>query len=147
MTESAPTMFPVDCVVVPLIGQLALSPAAGRMSVRLRMYTCAVPEWQVLYDSAAAESDTVCFSMASIVSQRLLLQQRRRTGQSVCEICRSFSSGAPLFAGHNRWSQIKHDKAKNDKAKSRERQTIAKEISSATQSACLTPSSPEASAC
>ncbi|GFF78015.1 probable transcriptional regulatory protein PERMA_0079 [Aspergillus lentulus] len=48
--------------------------------------------------------------MASIVSQRLLLQQRRRTGQS-----------------------IKHDKAKNDKAKSRERQTIAKEISSATQ--------------
>ncbi|GFF85289.1 probable transcriptional regulatory protein PERMA_0079 [Aspergillus udagawae] len=71
--------------------------------------------------------------MASIVNQRLLLQQRRRTGQSVCEICRSFSSGAPLFAGHNRWSQIKHDKAKNDKAKSRERQTIAKEISSATQ--------------
>ncbi|PKX95897.1 post-initiation translation factor DPC29 [Aspergillus novofumigatus IBT 16806] len=71
--------------------------------------------------------------MASIVSRRLLLQQRRRTGQSVCEICRSFSSGAPLLAGHNRWSQIKHDKAKNDKAKSRERQTIAKEISSATQ--------------
>jgi transcriptional/translational regulatory protein YebC/TACO1 len=52
-----------------------------------------------------------------------------------------------LFAGHNRWSQIKHDKAKNDKAKSRERQAIAKEISSATQSAYLTPSLPTVNAC
>ncbi|KAL4803311.1 transcriptional regulator TACO1-like protein [Aspergillus unguis] len=38
-----------------------------------------------------------------------------------------------LSAGHNRWSQIKHGKAKNDKAKSKERQIVAKEISSAIQ--------------
>ncbi|KAF9891302.1 hypothetical protein FE257_004157 [Aspergillus nanangensis] len=48
--------------------------------------------------------------------------------------CRSlYTRTAPLFAGHNRWSQIKHDKAKNDKAKSNERQIIGKEISSAVQ--------------
>lgn len=39
-----------------------------------------------------------------------------------------------LFSGHNRWSTIRHDKAKNDKAKSKERQVVVKDLSSATQS-------------
>ncbi|PKY06801.1 DUF28 domain protein [Aspergillus campestris IBT 28561] len=46
---------------------------------------------------------------------------------------RTFTSQPPRLSGHNRWSTIRHDKAKNDKAKSKERQIIAKEISSATQ--------------
>lgn len=46
---------------------------------------------------------------------------------------RTFTSQSPRQSGHNRWSTIRHDKAKNDKAKSKERQIIAKEISNATQ--------------
>ncbi|KAL4776077.1 transcriptional regulator TACO1-like protein [Aspergillus nidulans var. acristatus] len=70
--------------------------------------------------------------MASIVTKRLARQPSctRRIGW---ELARSFSSSPSLCAGHNRWSQIKHGKAKNDKAKSRERQMVAKEISSSVQ--------------
>lgn len=71
--------------------------------------------------------------MASIVSKRLV-QQRVRARQTGWDLRRSFTSSPSLSAGHNRWSQIKHDKAKNDKVKSKERQTVAKEISSAIQS-------------
>ncbi|KAK5941865.1 hypothetical protein PMZ80_005816 [Knufia obscura] len=38
--------------------------------------------------------------------------------------CRSFSSATCLWSGHNRWSKIKHDKGKNDAAKSKERTTL-----------------------
>ncbi|KAJ5882473.1 Transcriptional regulator TACO1-like domain 2 [Penicillium soppii] len=47
--------------------------------------------------------------------------------------CRSFSTTKVTLSGHNKWSTIKHDKARNDKAKSRERQMMSKEIASATQ--------------
>ncbi|KAJ5714827.1 Transcriptional regulator TACO1-like domain 2 [Penicillium malachiteum] len=47
--------------------------------------------------------------------------------------CRSFSSAPALLSGHSKWATIRHDKAKNDKAKSKERQMVSKEISSATQ--------------
>ncbi|GES62909.1 DUF28 domain protein [Aspergillus terreus] len=67
--------------------------------------------------------------MATALSTRWL--QRRSSLRP--DFCRSFTSASPLCAGHNRWSQIKHHKAKNDKAKSKERQIIGKEISSATQ--------------
>ncbi|KAL4976495.1 transcriptional regulator TACO1-like protein [Aspergillus desertorum] len=70
--------------------------------------------------------------MATIVSKRLA-QHYACTRQTGWEHVRSFSSSPSLYAGHNRWSQIKHGKAKNDKAKSRERQMVAKEISSAVQ--------------
>ncbi|KAL4872070.1 hypothetical protein BDV12DRAFT_193865 [Aspergillus spectabilis] len=70
--------------------------------------------------------------MASIVSKRLV-QQRGCARQSGWDLCRGFTSCLSLSAGHNRWSQIKHGKAKNDKAKSKERQMVAKEISSSIQ--------------
>lgn len=38
--------------------------------------------------------------------------------------CRSFSSRTCLNSGHNRWSKIKHDKGKNDAAKSKERTSL-----------------------
>ncbi|KAJ5341638.1 Transcriptional regulator TACO1-like domain 2 [Penicillium brevicompactum] len=47
--------------------------------------------------------------------------------------CRSFSSSEVNCSGHNKWSSIKHDKARNDKAKSKERAMMGKEIASATQ--------------
>ncbi|KKK21582.1 hypothetical protein AOCH_002616 [Aspergillus ochraceoroseus] len=72
------------------------------------------------------------FVMASIVSKRLV-QQRVRANQLGCDLRRTFTSCPSWSAGHNRWSQIKHGKAKNDKAKSKERQMVAKEISSAVQ--------------
>lgn len=46
---------------------------------------------------------------------------------------RTFTSHPSRLSGHNRWSTIRHDKAKNDKAKSKERQVVVKEISNATQ--------------
>jgi len=39
--------------------------------------------------------------------------------------CRQFSSLTRLESGHNRWSKIKHDKGKNDAAKSKERTVLA----------------------
>lgn len=72
--------------------------------------------------------------MATIVSRRLLQQRGRVDFQPVCDSCRGFTSYSALFSGHNRWSTIRHDKAKNDKAKSKERAMVSKEISSATQS-------------
>ncbi|KAJ5330827.1 hypothetical protein N7476_000610 [Penicillium atrosanguineum] len=61
---------------------------------------------------------------------RLLRQPR---GGFVCNSCRCFSTASVLFSGHNKWSTIKHDKAKKDKGKSKERAMVSKEISSATQ--------------
>ncbi|OQE34777.1 hypothetical protein PENCOP_c015G01004 [Penicillium coprophilum] len=61
---------------------------------------------------------------------RLLRQPRL---DSVYHECRHFSTSSAIFSGHNKWSTIKHDKARNDKAKSKERQIVAKEIANATQ--------------
>ncbi|KAJ5570202.1 uncharacterized protein N7459_009632 [Penicillium hispanicum] len=65
----------------------------------------------------------------------LQLRQLLRTphGRLVRDTYRSFSTSPALCSGHSKWSTIKHDKAKNDKAKSKERQMVSKEISSATQ--------------
>ncbi|OOF91178.1 hypothetical protein ASPCADRAFT_211461 [Aspergillus carbonarius ITEM 5010] len=71
--------------------------------------------------------------MTTIVCKRLVQQRVARANWVVADGCRSFTTSAPWLAGHNKWSQIKHDKARNDKAKSKERQLIGKEISSATQ--------------
>ncbi|PYH94242.1 YebC-like protein [Aspergillus ellipticus CBS 707.79] len=71
--------------------------------------------------------------MTTIVCKRLLQHRVARANRAVGDGYRGFASSAPWLAGHNRWSQIKHDKAKNDKAKSKERQLIGREISSATQ--------------
>ncbi|PLB49421.1 DUF28 domain protein [Aspergillus steynii IBT 23096] len=46
---------------------------------------------------------------------------------------RSLATTVPRLAGHSKWSTIKHDKAKNDKAKGNERGIVSKEISSAVQ--------------
>ena len=62
-----------------------------------------------------------------------LLQQSRWV-DSACHECRHFSTSSAILSGHNKWSTIKHDKARNDKAKSRERQVVGKEIANATQS-------------
>lgn len=56
---------------------------------------------------------------------------------AICNACRSFGTSAGLFSGHSKWATIKHDKAKNDKAKSKERQMMSKDISNATQCMCL----------
>ncbi|KAJ5173789.1 uncharacterized protein N7500_001720 [Penicillium coprophilum] len=61
---------------------------------------------------------------------RLLRQPRV---DSACHECRHFSTSSATLSGHNKWSTIKHDKARNDKAKSKERQIVAKEIANATQ--------------
>ncbi|KAJ5166420.1 Transcriptional regulator TACO1-like domain 2 [Penicillium canariense] len=66
---------------------------------------------------------------------RSLLHQPR-VG-SIFHTCRTFSTPASLLSGHSKWATIKHDKAKNDKAKSKERQMVSKEIASATQ--CMHP--------
>ena len=71
--------------------------------------------------------------MATMIN-RGLWQQYSRIGRQGSRTCCEFHSSASLFSGHNRWSTIRHDKAKNDKAKSKERQVIVKDISSATQS-------------
>lgn len=71
--------------------------------------------------------------MATVFGSRLA-RRPNFTPQWVCATCRGFSTSPVLLSGHNRWSQIKHDKAKNDKAKSKERQILVKEITHASQS-------------
>ncbi|KAI5301697.1 hypothetical protein KEM56_001454 [Ascosphaera pollenicola] len=46
---------------------------------------------------------------------------------------RWFSSSSLFQSGHSKWSTIKHDKAKNDKAKSRERSIISKDLIAASK--------------
>lgn len=73
--------------------------------------------------------------MAMIPCRRSLWQQCSRFSyQGRSASCREFNTSATLFSGHNRWSTIRHDKAKNDKSKSKERQAVVKDISGATQS-------------
>ncbi|GAM39835.1 DUF28 domain protein [Talaromyces pinophilus] len=70
--------------------------------------------------------------MASAFGLRLT----RRPGLSsrwVCDTCRSFHVSAATQSGHSRWSTIKHDKAKNDKAKSKERGILTQELINASQ--------------
>jgi len=74
--------------------------------------------------------------MATILGKRLL-PRSQQTSQWVCDNCRGISTSSVLFSGHNRWSQIRHDKAKNDKAKSKERQLVTKEIVNASKSKAL----------
>ncbi|OAT02081.1 hypothetical protein, variant [Blastomyces dermatitidis ER-3] len=51
----------------------------------------------------------------------------------VCKHCRALSSSAIVQAGHNRWSTIRHDKGKNDAAKSKERILYARDIINASK--------------
>ncbi|MCJ1376290.1 hypothetical protein MMC20_007532 [Loxospora ochrophaea] len=46
---------------------------------------------------------------------------------------RCFGSAPVLSSGHNRWSKIKHDKFKSDAAKTKQRSTVAKEITQASR--------------
>jgi hypothetical protein len=71
-------------------------------------------------------------SIMALSLSRLLRQTR--WADSITHGGRYFSASSAVFSGHNKWSTIKHDKARNDKAKSRERQMVSKEIASATQS-------------
>ncbi|KAJ5180211.1 hypothetical protein N7492_003421 [Penicillium capsulatum] len=58
---------------------------------------------------------------------------RHSRGQSPWKAHRGFATSFISLSGHSKWATIKHDKAKNDKAKSKERQMLSKEISSAAQ--------------
>ncbi|KAI5308933.1 hypothetical protein KEM55_004495 [Ascosphaera atra] len=47
--------------------------------------------------------------------------------------CRCFGTSIGLQSGHSKWATIKHDKAKNDKNKSKERSAISKDIIAASK--------------
>ncbi|OJD25077.1 hypothetical protein ACJ73_03555 [Blastomyces percursus] len=70
--------------------------------------------------------------MASTFGLRLLVGPRSLR-PLVCEHCRALSSSAIVQAGHNRWSTIRHDKGKNDAAKSKERVLYARDIINASK--------------
>lgn len=48
-----------------------------------------------------------------------------------CWGARCLSSSASLLSGHSKWATIKHDKGKNDKAKSQARTLLTKDITNA----------------
>ncbi|KAK4505400.1 hypothetical protein PRZ48_003363 [Zasmidium cellare] len=60
---------------------------------------------------------------------------RGRNIPFICQRCRirSFTTSIPLQSGHNRWSKIKHDKAKADAGKNRQRSIFAQEIATASK--------------
>ncbi|OKL62697.1 hypothetical protein UA08_01409 [Talaromyces atroroseus] len=70
--------------------------------------------------------------MASAFGIRLARRPGLHTNW-VCNACRAFSMSAADQSGHSRWSTIKHDKAKNDKAKSKERGILTQELINASQ--------------
>lgn len=59
---------------------------------------------------------------------------RHVSARGLCKPCREFSTTGVISSGHSRWSTIKHDKARNDKLKSKERQLLTKEIVNSSQS-------------
>ncbi|EGC49791.1 DUF28 domain-containing protein [Histoplasma capsulatum var. duboisii H88] len=70
--------------------------------------------------------------MASALGLRLL-GGPRSLRPWVCESCRALSSSTIVQAGHSRWSTIKHDKGKNDTAKSKERVLHARDLINASK--------------
>ncbi|KAH8695100.1 DUF28 domain protein [Talaromyces proteolyticus] len=70
--------------------------------------------------------------MASSLGRRVA-SWPRLSSQWICDSCYMFSTSAVVASGHSRWSTIKHDKAKNDKAKSKERGLLTQEIITASQ--------------
>ncbi|KAK2747099.1 hypothetical protein FQN57_002354 [Myotisia sp. PD_48] len=65
--------------------------------------------------------------MTTIFTRQLLSHSRPRE-RWTCIQCRFIANSATLQSGHNRWSTIRHDKGKNDAAKSKERQIISHNI-------------------
>ncbi|EGD93349.1 transcriptional regulatory protein [Trichophyton mentagrophytes] len=65
--------------------------------------------------------------MAATLGRRLFSSPRIQLSWT-CSSCRYISSSQILQSGHNRWSTIRHDKGKNDAAKSKERQIFSKDI-------------------
>ncbi|DAA76667.1 TPA_exp: Uncharacterized protein A8136_7344 [Trichophyton benhamiae CBS 112371] len=65
--------------------------------------------------------------MAATLGRRLFSSPRIHPSWT-CSSCRYISSSQILQSGHNRWSTIRHDKGKNDAAKSKERQIFSKDI-------------------
>ncbi|KAK4580228.1 hypothetical protein LTR86_000431 [Recurvomyces mirabilis] len=55
----------------------------------------------------------------------------------ICPRCRlqarTFSTSASLYSGHNRWSKIKHDKAKVDSVKNKQRSIFSAELATASK--------------
>lgn len=52
---------------------------------------------------------------------------------NLCSVClrRHLSASSALSSGHSKWATIKHDKARNDASRGRQRAALAKEISDA----------------
>ncbi|KAH7125619.1 transcriptional regulator-domain-containing protein [Dendryphion nanum] len=78
-------------------------------------------------------TDTVLFncncrrlsSFSSTPAQKLTVRN-----QPKCH-ARSFSSASAVWSGHSKWASIKHDKGKNDAAKSKQRSQMTKDITNA----------------
>jgi len=52
----------------------------------------------------------------------------------ICTICRrNLSTTPPILSGHNKWSSIKHDKGRNDAARSKQRALLSQEIVNASK--------------
>ncbi|MCJ1472999.1 hypothetical protein MMC13_001648, partial [Lambiella insularis] len=52
---------------------------------------------------------------------------------------RNLSTSLALLSGHNRWSKIKHDKGKVDEVKTRQRQSLAQELTQASRASGADP--------
>jgi hypothetical protein len=97
--------------------------------------------------STGKTSDPSTFLASNSTKARTSMLHRFSFGYArphvyICRQCiyftrlQSFSKLAALQSGHNRWSKIRHDKAKNDMGKNRLRSVLANEI--ATASKCNT---------
>lgn len=72
----------------------------------------------------------VCFSMH--VNPRCLLRVKFNHG-CLRQPVKAFTTSASVTSGHNRWSKIKHDKGKEDAAKTKQRSIISHEIAQASK--------------
>jgi transcriptional/translational regulatory protein YebC/TACO1 len=83
--------------------------------------------------SSPRKCEDISTSMMASAFGMQLARRPRLSTQRVCNACRAFSTTAADRSGHSRWSTIKHDKAKNDKAKSKERGVLTQELINASQ--------------
>lgn len=70
--------------------------------------------------------------MTMAPSRGLTALVRHRAGLTLCQT-RAISTSTSLQSGHSRWSKIKHDKAKVDAGKNRQRSIFAHELATASR--------------
>lgn len=106
---------------------------------RLRLKSVSFFPGRLDFDGSPRRRNTlsqICTTQANMLAPtRSLLRYWRSLEKCSCSsTIRPLTTSATSHSGHSRWSTIKHDKAKKDASKTRQRTLLSKEIEHAVKS-------------